>query len=644
MEIRAFAEAVLFSADLELKLSAPIDLSDDRPGLAIDVPRVPGRPVGLALRTDKPIPAAPTPSGITGERARGLALHSFAHHELQALELMALALLRFPDAPGPFRRGLVKILTDEQRHFRMYRGRAEHYGVGMGDVGMGHFFWDTVAELQTPADFIAALCLTYEQANLDFSVYWADAFRSVDDSQSAAVLTEVYEDEITHVRHGITWFERLGRGCDFEDYARSLVFPLSPGRGKGPIFDREGRVRAGFSEHFIDEMEITNVSRGRPPRVFSFDPFVEERAAGRNPKAAVAAIQRDLEVVPMFLAHREDVVIARRPCLSRLRRLHRLGIEIPQFVDSVDDLADRLLGAAAPWGDEAQVGAVGKDVALGLRARLVAEHPCPLWADDASFVAHTLEDARPWLGQAWIAKAPLSASGQHRVRMDHPSAERWLEARLAEGPVVLEPWFKRLVDLSIQLDVREDGAHKLGVTRFWTSERGVFRGAVIGPWSAALPQPLLRALHGGSKRSVINDALTLMGDFIGDRLHARGHRGPAGVDAMVIAQGDDIRLLPVLEVNPRYTMGRVALEIHRSTGRRGGWFFLSDAHLAAAGFADREALIAAVEDDPMLAFCTEPTHVEKTLTLMSLGSTIDAARIRFEDLGFDWPESSPISR
>ena len=112
-KIREFAEAVLFETDMRRKLHAPASFTDDKPGPSVAAPSAPGRPRFVPLRTSKVIPPAPTPSGIEEERNRGLALHSFAHHELQALELMALALLRFPDAPSGFRRGLVKILIDE---------------------------------------------------------------------------------------------------------------------------------------------------------------------------------------------------------------------------------------------------------------------------------------------------------------------------------------------------------------------------------------------------------------------------------------------------------------------------------------------------------------------------------------------------
>ena len=637
MEIRAFAEAVLYSADLSLKLGAVDGLTDEQPGASVAVPTAPGRPVGLELRSDKAVPAAPTPTGIEGERARGLALHSFAHHELQALELMALALLRFPDAPRGFRRGLAKILMDEQRHFQMYMERAEFWGVGLGEVGTGSFFWDTVANLSTPADFLAALSLTYEQANLDFSSHWEDAFRAVDDEASAQVLHEVYEDEITHVRHGVAWFGRLAGDVTFESHASRLVFPLSPGRAKGPRFDRDGRLRAGLSEGYIDELEITNVSRGRPPRVFSFDPFIEERAAGRTPKTSVGFVADDLASLLMFLAHREDVVIAERPSLDVLLPLHRLGIEVPQFVVSEAALGDRVLGEAAPWGQINQVRAVSKCDAHELRRALVSAHPSSLWAEALGQVCQTLESVPT--GPNLIAKAPLSASGQHRVLLDHPSAEGWLAKQLKVGAVLVEPWFDRLVDLSVQLELGKEGPRNLGVTRFWTTASGSYRGAVLGPWSTGLSPGLLRSLHGGGGRgSQINEALSVMARFVGDALWTRGIRGPVGIDCMVVSEGGEPKLFPVLEVNPRTTMGRVALGIHRSTGLRGGWFHLDDAILKASGFEDRAGFVARVRDSEGVHFTTDPEQATRLLTVMSVAKNVATARENWTSMGMRWPD------
>ncbi len=635
MDIREFAEAVLYSADMTLKLGDPGEVTDRSPGSPCAVPRAPGRPDGLQMRTSKVIPPAPTVGALGDEQARGLALHSFAHHELQALELMALALLRFPDAPAGFRRGLVKIITDEQRHFKMYMARAEHWGVGLGDVGTGHFFWDTVAHLDTPADFLAALSLTYEQANLDFAWHWEEAFRAVDDEASARVLRVVHDDEIAHVRHGVAWFDRLNGGVTFEDYARRLVFPLSPGRAKGPRFDRESRLRAGLSEAFVDEMEITNVSRGRPPRVFHFDPFVEEQAAGRTPAKAARSVAQDLAAVSMFFAHREDVVIAKRPSLKVLLGLHRIGIPIPQFVRDEAELCDRILGENTPWGHPEQVAAVDKVEAFTLRGRFIETHENPLWADRSGHIC-TAIDAVP-LGENWVAKAPLSASGQHRVRLDHASAKAWIGKQLKTGPILVEPWHDKILDLSVQIHIDDGGIRQLGVNRFWTTSNGAYRGAVLGPWTAGVDPDVLRTLHGGGRGSQIKLMLKQVGEFVGKQMHQRGIRGPVGVDCMVIRQSDEVRVLPILEINPRYTMGRVAIELHRSTGLRGGWFFVDDSTCKDAGFPTRTAFVETVHSTTGATFTTDPETAIRTMTVMAGGKSFADAQECWTGLGFDWP-------
>ena len=40
----------------------------------------------------------------------------------------------------------------------------------------------------------------------------------------------------------------------------------------------------------------------------------------------------------------------------------------------------------------------------------------------------------------------------------------------------------------------------------------------------------------------------------------RGYFGPLGIDAMRYRDGDEVRLRPVMDINARWTMGRVAYE------------------------------------------------------------------------------------
>ena len=75
----------------------------------------PGRPAELHLVTK-----APKTRGLSTTNGRARALHTFLHHELQAAELMAWAVLAFPDTPREFRAGLVRIALDEVRHMGLY--------------------------------------------------------------------------------------------------------------------------------------------------------------------------------------------------------------------------------------------------------------------------------------------------------------------------------------------------------------------------------------------------------------------------------------------------------------------------------------------------------------------------------------------
>ena len=75
------------------------------------------------------------------ERERGRLLHFFANHELLATELMALVLLKFPDAPAAFRKGVLQTLKDEQEHTRLYLQRMKECGIHFGELPVSGYFW-----------------------------------------------------------------------------------------------------------------------------------------------------------------------------------------------------------------------------------------------------------------------------------------------------------------------------------------------------------------------------------------------------------------------------------------------------------------------------------------------------------------------
>lgn len=259
MELRDFALRLVTSEDLEEKLGPPTSgwaaLSDRRPGPALRLAR-PGRPPGLAI-----VPASrvrvPALAGMADPEQRGRILHALANHELQAAELFAWALLTFPEAPAELRRGLAAILRDEQRHTRMYIARCRSLGVGFGDLPVTGYFWGKTPAIRSPRDFICAMSLTFENANLDHTTDGAEAARRAGDAKTAAVIERVHRDEIEHVRFGWRWLDRFREEGEspWEAYRRSLTWPLRPAKARGVSFHRKGREAAGLDPEFIRRLE-----------------------------------------------------------------------------------------------------------------------------------------------------------------------------------------------------------------------------------------------------------------------------------------------------------------------------------------------------------------------------------------------------
>ncbi|MEW5852876.1 MAG: DUF455 family protein [Myxococcota bacterium] len=244
---------------------APTDLSDDTapPG---PLPDEPGRPPRLAMvRLPERLPRL---TALVSTEARAECLHRFANHELQAIEMMAWAILRFRDAPAPLRRGLVALIGEEQEHLRLYLARLEAYGVALGDLPVSGNFWERTRDLQDPLAFLCAVGLTFESANLDFALLYRDAFTRAHAPDDAAVMQRVHQEEVGHVRFALTWLRRLKDPAesDLAAYRRATPFPLGLHRAKGRNFVASSRRAAGLDEEFIDAIRTARSPQQFAPR------------------------------------------------------------------------------------------------------------------------------------------------------------------------------------------------------------------------------------------------------------------------------------------------------------------------------------------------------------------------------------------
>ncbi len=243
---------LIHTCELSAKLTpaAPPDVWEpDAPARRIERP---GRPPELRVAPR----SARTPRDLACRESRARLLHTFLHHELQATELFAWAILAFTDAPLDFRRELVRICAEELVHLALYREHVARLGHSFGDFPVRDWFWERAGEIRDPATFVALLGLGLEGANVDHCSRFAARFRSVGDVDGARVLERIERDEIGHVAFAIHWFERFtGAPLDYDRWRATLPQPLTPALFRGRPLNVDARRRAGLDEAFLARLE-----------------------------------------------------------------------------------------------------------------------------------------------------------------------------------------------------------------------------------------------------------------------------------------------------------------------------------------------------------------------------------------------------
>jgi uncharacterized ferritin-like protein (DUF455 family) len=217
------------------------------------LPLLPGRS-GKIVFSDKQV-KFPKMHRLHEVEKKALAIHSFANHELLAIEMMAAALLIYPhqtDDDVRFKKGILTSLKDEQKHLLLYIGRLNQLGFEFGDFPLNDFFWRQMEKLRTMAHYSSVMALTFEAANLDFAQFYARVFQQMGDQETASILETVLEDEIAHVAFGAHWMKKWrGDKSLWDYYQTSLPWPITPARSKGIGFDPQLHQRAINDEHFI---------------------------------------------------------------------------------------------------------------------------------------------------------------------------------------------------------------------------------------------------------------------------------------------------------------------------------------------------------------------------------------------------------
>lgn len=241
---------VLGTADAVAKAGAARAVASDwRAGIIPDIgraaPRVrPKRPDRPELLRPRDMPKR---GRAQSEAGRIALLHALAHIELNAIDLAADILVRFPDAglPLEFYTDWLTVLDEEAKHFLLLSERLGDFGAEYGDLPAHDGLWQAAQD--TADDLLARLAIVpmvLEARGLDVTPGMIKSLRKAEDEDSARVLDIIYEDEIGHVAIGRKWFEHVCPGDPVAAWQR-LVNQRFRGSLKAP-FNDAARAQAGF--------------------------------------------------------------------------------------------------------------------------------------------------------------------------------------------------------------------------------------------------------------------------------------------------------------------------------------------------------------------------------------------------------------
>jgi uncharacterized ferritin-like protein (DUF455 family) len=514
--------------------------------------------------------------GISSNRGR--LLHYFANHELLAIETMAFVLLRFPDADPKFRAGVLRTLQDEQRHLNQYINRMNDFGVELGDFSLNLYFWNTLKQMRTPLDFVTQMSLTFEQANLDFACFYANLFQTeIDDAKTGLLLKEVHDDEIKHVAHGMKWFNewKNPEQSEYDAYRELLPYPMTPRRARGNfMFAGVSRKTAGMSDEFIECVRIAGGSRGKVPNYFFFNPQAEIEHATPELSKVLKQKVDELAAVILWLADEEDVVeLSVAPPLSFLTRAFNFKGALPEIVNEVPEVGKyAAFENLKPW-------AWSRSAWKKLES-LEAPVRCPPPFSE-SLHANFLLSKRYWKDKVPHHDEELIASGKFaellikvargtsgrghlriaREQLASPEIKSKIERIKKSGnEVVIEPYYPKVCDFSVQYELRSDGVLIEFEPRFFKVDHLFqYRGAIIGRANH------LKAYEASAKLVDQNrEQIRSAHQPVIDLLKSHHYVGPFGIDCLTYEATDgSLQIQPFIEINPRFTMGRVAHEIER---------------------------------------------------------------------------------
>lgn len=205
-------------------------------------------------------------------------------------------------------------------------------------------------------------------------------------------------------------------------------------------------------------------------------------------------------------------------------------------------------------------------------------------------IAYSVEEIERNIGEGrYLIKAPWSSSGKGLLAVEFPLASKekqWLSGMLRrQGYVMLEKKLDRMIDFAMEFQVKAgEQANFIGLSVFKTGENGEYRGNYIGS-QTYIQEQVTKFVDVSLIEQVKNYLIYALPRLLPE------YTGALGVDMMVYRNAECLnKLHPCVEINLRYNMGIVALEISRKCLAEGAKGFFAVNYYPISGAAYREVI------------------------------------------------------
>ncbi len=338
------------------------------------------------------------------------------------------------------------------------------------------------------------------------------------------------------------------------------------------------------------------------PRLYIFNPTCDFAVANGSPSwqpnATLSRMEEDMASIVRFLSNPEDLVLVNRlPSNELYRVMESVGFPQPRFrtFDSYSSTPEPIK-EIRPWGWSpafnrmiATLTEAGKYLPnpTGVSPWLLADKELRSRQTSLNALHHLLKShfhdnfiSLDMISKVYnnkveietyaatnprlLLKLPWSSSGRGLIPITetpvHQSVKQQINSALkSQGYLMAEPFLDKVHDLAFLFQIDQGEIRFLGISRFFTNHKGQYQGNNLGGFPVDIPE---------EEKEFLKWAIDLLPGLLTKILYETGlaeaYSGPLGIDTLIFRDKEGkLKINPCLEINWRYTMGHISLELEK---------------------------------------------------------------------------------